>query len=94
MPTIKLPKIPTEELVSVRFSLLESKHADLLEYLAFFNETHQSDVDLKAMLPHLVSAFLAEDRAFARWRAERREKVEGSPAQRRAKAAPQPTSSS
>jgi hypothetical protein len=94
VPTIKLPKIPAEDSVSVRFSLLESKHADLVDYLAFFNETHRSDVDLKVMLPHLVSAFLAEDRAFARWRAERRAKADGSAAQRRAKAVPQPASSS
>jgi hypothetical protein len=94
MPAIKLPKIPTEETVPVRFSMLESKHAELLDYLAFFNETHLSDADLKALLPHLVAAFIADDRAFARWRAERRSKTQATPAQAREKAAPKPASSS
>jgi hypothetical protein len=75
MASIKLPKIPTEGTVPVRFSILESKHAELLDYLAFFNEMHHSDTDLKTLMPHLVAAFIAEDRAFARWRAERRSKA-------------------
>jgi hypothetical protein len=94
MPAIKLPKIPTEETVPVRFSMLESKHAELLDYLAFFNEAHRSDADLKALLPHLVAAFIADDRAFARWRVERCSKTQATPAQAREKAAPKPASSS
>ncbi len=57
MPTIKLAAIPVEEYVPVRFTIAESKHAELLDYLAYFNEVHGSDVDLKALLPHLVVAF-------------------------------------
>ncbi len=94
MPTIRLPKIPTEETIPVRFAMLGSKHAELLDYLVFFNETHHSDVDLKALLPHLVAAFIADDRAFARWRVERRSKTQEVPAQAREKAAPEPASSS
>ncbi len=93
MASIKLPKIPTEEPIPVRFAMLGSKHAELLDYLAFFNDTHRSDVELKALLPHLVAAFIANDRAFARWRAERRSKTDENP-QAREKAAPKPDSSS
>lgn len=95
MASIKLPKIPTEATVPVRFSMLESKHAELLDYLAFFNETHHSATDLKALLPHLVAAFVADDRAFARWRAERQPKTQERPsALVREEAAPKPTASS
>ena len=84
----------TSGTLPVRFSMLESKHAELLEYLAFFNETHRSDTNLKALLPHLVAAFIAEDRAFARWRAERHLKTRETPMRVREKAAATPTSSS
>jgi hypothetical protein len=94
MRSIKLPKILTDETVPVRFSMLESKHAELVDYLAFFNETHRSNADLKALMPHLVAAFIAEDRAFARWRAERRSKAPERPTPAREKAAPKPASSS
>lgn len=94
MPTIRLPKIPIEETIPVRFAMLGSKHAELLDYLLFFNETHRSDVDLKALLPHLVAAFIAEDRAFSRWRAERRSRTRETHAQAREKAALKPASSS
>ncbi len=71
MPTIKLPPIPVEEMIPVRFAMPGSKHAELLDYLAYFNESHRSEVDLKALLPHLVAAYLADDRSFARWRGAR-----------------------
>lgn len=94
MASIKLPKIPTEGTVPVRFSMLESKNVELLDYLAFFNETHRSDVDLKALMPHLVAAFIAEDRAFARWRAERRSKAREHPKPAQEKVAPKSSSNS
>lgn len=78
----------------MRFSMLESKHAELLDYLAFFNETHRSDADLKTFMPHLVATFIAEDRAFARWRAEHRSKTRERPAPTAEKAAPKSASSS
>jgi hypothetical protein len=71
VPTIKLPPIPIEDMIPVRFAMPGSKHAELMDYLAYFNESHRSDVDLKALLPHLVAAYLADDRSFARWRAAR-----------------------
>jgi hypothetical protein len=71
VPTIKLPPIPIEEMIPVRFTMPGSKHAELLDYLAYFNESHHSEVDLKALLPHLVAAYLADDRSFARWRGAR-----------------------
>jgi hypothetical protein len=71
MSTIKLPRIPIEEFVAVRFTMPGDKHTELLDYLTYFNESHQSEVDLKALLPHLVTVFMAEDRAFVRWRAAR-----------------------
>lgn len=71
MASIKLSKIPTDDIVHVRFTMFESKHAELIDYLAFFNENHHSDVDQKTLLSHLVSTFIAEDRAFCRWRTER-----------------------
>lgn len=93
MASIKLPKIPTEGIVPVRFSMLESKHTELVDYLAFFNETHRCDADLKALMPHLVAAFIAEDRAFARWRTERRSTARERPPPQE-KAAPKSASSS
>jgi hypothetical protein len=71
MQTIKLSPIPVEEFVPVRFAMPGNKHVELLDYLAYFNESHRSDVDLKALLPHLLTAFMAEDRAFRRWRSAR-----------------------
>lgn len=76
MTTIKLPRLPTEEQISVRFKMPAGKHAELLDYLVFFNEVHGSDADLHALLPHLVAAFLTEDRAFARWRAAHQTKAQ------------------
>lgn len=70
MPTIRLARIPTEEMIPVRFTLARGRHAELIDYLTFFNETHGSHVDLKRLLPHLITAFLAADRAFVRWRAD------------------------
>jgi hypothetical protein len=79
VPTIKLPPIPVEEMIPVRFTMPGSKHAELLEYLAYFNESHRSEVDLKALLPHLVAAYLADDRSFARWRNARSAPSERAP---------------
>ena len=75
MNTIKLSAILTEDFVPVRFKIPSGRHAELLDYLSFFNEVHGSAVDLHALLPHLVAAFLAEDRAFAKWRTGRQEKT-------------------
>lgn len=79
MSTIKLSAILVEDSIPVRFSMPASKHAELLDYLAYFNESHKSDTDLKALLPHLVAAFMAEDRSFARWRAARSVSSENAP---------------
>lgn len=94
MASIKLPKILTEGTVPVRFSMLETKHAELLDYLAFFNETHNCDADLKVLMPHLVATFIAEDRAFARWRVQRRSKARDRPALAQEKVLPKSAASS
>lgn len=79
MPTIKLGAIRQEALLPIRFKMPDGKYAQLQDYLAFFNETHHSAVDLQTLLPHLIDSFLSEDRAFARWRTDRQIPTAASP---------------
>lgn len=72
MPSIKLPPIPAEEpVVRVMLSIPRSRYQLFQRYVEFFNETHGSVAGFKAVLPHLIEAFIRSDRAFARSRGRR-----------------------
>lgn len=61
---IKLGKLPDSRNVNVNVTLSAELKARIDRYAAFYTNTWAEQVDARSLIPHIVSQFLATDRAF------------------------------
>ena len=77
---IKLGKLPNSRNVNVNITLPAELKARIDRYAAFYTKTWAEQVDARSLIPHIVSQFLATDRAFQKMehtRTSSREREEG-----------------
>lgn len=72
MSSIKLKLIPDrEDTVRVAVNLKLSQQSQLDQYAEFYSQVHRKAAPaVSTLIPHMLSAFLAEDKAFQKWQAE------------------------
>jgi hypothetical protein len=61
---IKLGKLPDSRNVNIHISLTVELKAQIDRYAAFYSETWNHMVDARSLIPHILSQFLINDRAF------------------------------
>ena len=72
MSKLRLGPLPKSEPVRLAITLSSEIKAELDRYAEAYNAEHGSTVDAAALVPHMLSTFMARDRAFRRTRQERR----------------------
>ncbi len=73
MAELKLAKLPDRTPVKLTILLLPELHQSLADYAAIYNESYGQSEPLAELVPHMLAAFLASDRGFAK----AREKLSG-----------------
>lgn len=66
---LRLGPLPKTETVRFSFNCTKALQADLERYAALHAQTHGEPVDAPTLVPHMLEAFMARDRAFKRRRA-------------------------
>lgn len=61
---LKLGPLPKVVLTKMTFACPGDLHADLERYAALHAQAHGEPVDAVALIPHMLAAFMAQDRAF------------------------------
>lgn len=61
---LKLGPLPKVVQVKVTFACPATLRADLDRYAALHAQAHGEPVDAIALIPHMLAAFMAHDRAF------------------------------
>jgi hypothetical protein len=65
---LKLTKLPDRTPVKLSITLTPELHKALGDYAAIYNETYGQSEPLTELVPHMLAAFLASDRGFAKAR--------------------------
>lgn len=68
MADLKLPRLPDRTPVRLTISLMPDLHAALVEYAAAYREAYGKEEQVSDLVPAMLEAFLASDRAFVRGR--------------------------
>lgn len=68
MADLKLGKIPDRTPVKLAISIMPDLHRALVDYAAVYNDAYGQSEPLADLLPHMLAAFLASDREFAKAR--------------------------
>ncbi len=68
MPEIKLAKLPNRTPVKVSITVAPDLHAALSDYATVYNQNYGRSEPLAELIPHMLAAFLASDRGFAKAR--------------------------
>lgn len=63
---LRLGPLPKSETVKLTFACPASLKADLDRYAALHAQTYGEPVDAVTLIPHMLEAFIARDRAFKR----------------------------
>lgn len=86
MSKLRLGPLPKSETVRLAIMLSSEIKTELDRYAEAYNAEHGSTADAAALIPHMLSTFMARDRAFQRARYERdsTSRVAASPASMRA----------
>ncbi|MCK9551663.1 DUF2274 domain-containing protein [Aquamicrobium sp.] len=63
---LRLGPLPKSETVKLTFACPASLKADLDRYAALHAQTYGEPVDAVTLIPHMLEAFMARDRAFRR----------------------------
>jgi hypothetical protein len=71
MNKLRLGPLPKTELVKVTIAVSVRLKADLDQYATLHSEVHGETVDAAAIVPHMLEAFVAKDRAFQKVRKRR-----------------------
>ncbi|MDH7638087.1 DUF2274 domain-containing protein [Sphingomonas oryzagri] len=69
MTSIKLSKIPDLTPIKMTIAVLPELHQMLGDYADLYRATYGAQVAVADLVPHMLAAFLASDRAFAKHRA-------------------------
>ena len=67
---LRLGPLPKTESVKLTFACPVSLKADLDRYAALHAQTYGEAVDAATLIPHMLEAFIAEDRGFRRGRGD------------------------
>lgn len=68
MAELKLGKIPDRTPVKLAISIMPDLHRALMDYAAVYNDAYGQSELLAELVPHMLAAFLASDREFAKSR--------------------------
>lgn len=68
MPELKLAKLPDRTPIKLAITVTPDLHAALTEYAAVYKQTYGQEEPLAELVPHMLAAFLASDRGFAKAR--------------------------
>lgn len=68
MPEIKLARLPDRTPVKLTITVTPELHKALTDYAALYNRTYAQSEPITELIPHMLAAFLASDRAFAKAR--------------------------
>jgi len=68
MAEIKLARLPDRTPVKLTITVAPELHHALTDYAAVYNETYGQAEPVAELVPHMLSAFLASDRGFAKAR--------------------------
>lgn len=71
MPELKLAKLPDRTPIKLAITVTPDLHAALTEYAAVYKQTYGQEEPLAELVPHMLAAFLASDRGFAKAREAR-----------------------
>lgn len=65
---LKLSKLPDRTPVKLTITVPPDLHAVLADYATIYNQTYGQAELLAELIPHMLAAFLASDRGFAKAR--------------------------
>jgi hypothetical protein len=65
---LKLSKIPDRTPVKLTITVMPDLHRALVDYAAVYNDAYGQSEPLADLVPHMLAAFLASDREFAKAR--------------------------
>jgi hypothetical protein len=65
---LKLAKLPDRTPIKLSVMIMPDLHGALSDYAAIYNETYGQSEPVAELIPHMLAAFLASDRAFAKAR--------------------------
>ena len=68
MADLKLSKLPDRTPVKLTITVMPDLHLALGEYTVIYNEIYGQNEPLTELVPHMLAAFLAGDRGFAKAR--------------------------
>jgi len=65
---VALPKIEIDETRHIRVNLKGRLFQDLEAYRAAYKEAYGLDVEIEALIPHILETYILADRHFRTWR--------------------------
>ncbi|MGB3377451.1 MAG: DUF2274 domain-containing protein [Allopontixanthobacter sediminis] len=68
MVDLKLAKLPDRTPVKLTITVTPALHQALSDYAAIYNQTYGESEPIAELVPHMLVAFLASDRGFAKAR--------------------------
>ncbi|MDT9598591.1 DUF2274 domain-containing protein [Sphingosinicella rhizophila] len=68
MADLKLSQLPDRTPVKLTITISPELHRSLIDYAAVYNEAYGQAESLTELVPHMLTAFLSSDRAFAKAR--------------------------
>jgi hypothetical protein len=68
MVDLKLPQLPDRNPVKLSISVMPDLHQSLVEYAALYAQAYGREEPVTELIPHMLAAFLASDRGFAKAR--------------------------
>jgi hypothetical protein len=68
MTDLKLARLPDRTPVKLTISIPPDLQRDLTDYAAIYRETYGDEQPVADLVPHMLAAFLASDRGFAKAR--------------------------
>lgn len=71
MSALKLGQLPERTPVKITITMSAELNRELCEYAMAYNEIYGQSEPVTELVPHILAAFLAEDRAFQKGRATR-----------------------
>ena len=72
MPELKLGKLPERTPVKLTIAIPAELNRELCEYATVYNDAYGQSEPLAELIPHMLAAYLADDRAFQKGRGVRK----------------------
>lgn len=71
MADLKLARLPDRTPVKLTISVAPDLQRELADYAAIYRETYGEEQAVADLVPHMLAAFLASDRGFAKARSDK-----------------------